>query len=176
MFLPLKVGSRIVCGSWKSGSQPTFGQMLGSLFGTLQNFVYIVACVTEIVFTLNPILAMSAATTWAVFDPGERVVGDRGHLRAACTCRPCSRPSSASAFAFATSPEMPWLGNGLNSKPPACVEALAPEARVDEVRGDAAVDRAAAREPHRVPVEHVARPPGGHRALSNGALRVFSAM
>ena len=62
--------SRIVCGSWKSGSQPTFGQMLGSFFGTLQNRVYIVACVTEIVFTLKPILARSAATTWAVFEPG----------------------------------------------------------------------------------------------------------
>src|SRR6185295_2678862 len=70
MFLPLNVTSRTVCGSWKSGSQPTFGQMFGSLFGTLQNRVYIVACVTEIVLTLKPILAMSAATTSAVFEPG----------------------------------------------------------------------------------------------------------
>src|SRR6188472_475003 len=70
MFSPLNVGSRIVCGSWKSGSHPTFGQMFGSFFGTLQNFVYMVACVTEIVLTLKPILARSAATTSAVFDPG----------------------------------------------------------------------------------------------------------
>ena len=32
--------------------------------------MYIVECVTEIVFTLEPILARSAATTWAVFEPG----------------------------------------------------------------------------------------------------------
>src|SRR4029077_12709479 len=43
MFFPLNVGSSSVCGSWKSASQPTFGQMFGSFFGTLQNFVYIAA-------------------------------------------------------------------------------------------------------------------------------------
>ena len=45
--------------------------MAGSLLGTLQNRVYIVECVTEIVLTLMPILARSAATTCAVFAPGE---------------------------------------------------------------------------------------------------------
>jgi len=67
---PENVTSRTACGSWKSGSQPTFGQMFGSFFGTLQNRVYIVECVTEIVFTLKPIRARSAATTCAVFEPG----------------------------------------------------------------------------------------------------------
>src|SRR3954454_5926077 len=46
MFLPLNVGSRYVCGSAKSFSQPTFGQMATLAFGTLQNFVYIDSCVT----------------------------------------------------------------------------------------------------------------------------------
>ena len=38
----------MACGSWKSGSQPTFGQTFGSFLGTLQYFVYMVECVTEI--------------------------------------------------------------------------------------------------------------------------------
>src|SRR5213594_4417478 len=117
MFFPLKVGSRIVCGSWKSGSHPTFGQMFGSFFGTLQNFVYMVACVTETVFTLKPILARSAATTWAVFDPG-------GVLSATCWIAgplyiPFEYPACfIIAFALATSPEKPALGNGLKVSPP----------------------------------------------------------
>jgi hypothetical protein len=67
---PANVTLRTACGSWKSGSQPTFGQMFGSFFGTLQYFVYIVECVTEIVFTWKPILARPAATTCAVLEPG----------------------------------------------------------------------------------------------------------
>src|SRR5262245_49911537 len=67
---PLNVTSRIACGSWKSGSQPTFGQMFGSLLGTPQKRVYIVECVTEIVRTFMPIFARSAATTCAVLEPG----------------------------------------------------------------------------------------------------------
>ena len=56
--------------------------MFGSFFGTLQNLVYIVECVTEIVLTLNPIFARSAATTWAVFEPGGVLSDDHRHLRA----------------------------------------------------------------------------------------------
>ena len=36
MFLPLKVGSSIVCGSAKSFSQPTFGQIATFADGVLQ--------------------------------------------------------------------------------------------------------------------------------------------
>src|SRR5579863_6817220 len=86
MFLPLNVGSSSVCGSWKSASQPTFGQMFGSLFGTLQNRVYMAACWTEIVFTFIPIFARLLATTAAVSDPG-------GELSATCvTCGPVYLP------------------------------------------------------------------------------------
>src|SRR5262249_24815197 len=70
MRWPLNVTSRTACGSWKSGSQPTFGQMFGSFFGTPQNRVYIAECVTEIILTFIPIFSRSPATTWAVFEPG----------------------------------------------------------------------------------------------------------
>src|SRR4029453_6075479 len=118
MFLPLNVTSRTVCGSWKSGSHPTVGQMFGSFFGTLQKRVYIVACVTEIVLTLMPILARSAATTSAVFEPG-------GVLSATwVSCAPVYMPVGLPAFrmfdfAIATSPAKPLLGNGSNEYPPA---------------------------------------------------------
>src|SRR4029453_4859778 len=121
MFLPLKVTSRIACGSWKSGNQPTFGQMFGSFFGTLQKRVYIVACVTEIVLTLMPILARSAATTSAVFEPG-------GVLSATwVSCGPVYMPFGYPALrvydlAIATSPAKPLLGNGSNEYPPACLK------------------------------------------------------
>ena len=60
--------------------------MFGSFFGTLQYFVYIVECVTEIVLTSKPIFARSAATTWAVFEPG-------GELSATIvTCGPLYMP------------------------------------------------------------------------------------
>src|SRR6266545_1376703 len=111
MFFPLNVGSRIVWGSWKSGSHPTFGQMSGSFAGTLQNFVYMVACVTETCFTLKPILAKSAATTLAVSDPG-------GVLSATIdTCGPLYVPPAYPAFvisalALATSRSCSGSGTG----------------------------------------------------------------
>src|SRR3954447_16445647 len=43
MFFPLKTGSSMVCGSAKSLSQPTLGQISGSFFGTAQNFENIVS-------------------------------------------------------------------------------------------------------------------------------------
>src|SRR5215472_420590 len=70
MFLPLKVGSSSVCGSWKSASQPTFGQMSGWFFGTLQNFVYIAVWSTKTGFTFIPIFARLLTTTCAVSLPG----------------------------------------------------------------------------------------------------------
>ncbi len=83
--------------------------------------MYIVECVTEIVFTSKPILAMSAATTCAVLEPG-------GELSATIvTCGPLYIPFAKpalriSAFAFATFPRKPALGNGSNPSPPACTK------------------------------------------------------
>ena len=119
MLFSANVTLRMACGSWKSGSQPTFGQMFGSFFGTLQYFVYIVACVTEIVLTSKPILAMSAATTCAVFEPG-------GELSATIvTCGPLYIPFAKPALRqHLPSPSRRsrgsrGLGNGLNPRPPA---------------------------------------------------------
>src|SRR5215213_9389730 len=69
MALPLNVGSSIDCGSGKSFSQPTLGQTSGSVFGTEQNFEYIVSRVTGRKLTLkpsfsNPSRARSAAVFW----------------------------------------------------------------------------------------------------------------
>src|SRR4051794_32961729 len=71
MFLPLNVGSSIDCGSGKSFSQPTLGQTSGSVFGTPQNFEYIVSRVTGRKLTLNPscwnaFSTRSAAAFWFV--------------------------------------------------------------------------------------------------------------
>src|SRR3954471_7528043 len=71
MFFPLKVGSSIDCGSAKSFSQPTLGQTSGSVFGTPQNFEYIVSRVTGRKLTLNPscwkaFSTRSAAPFWFV--------------------------------------------------------------------------------------------------------------
>src|SRR5436305_12343981 len=112
MFLPLKLASRSACGSWKSAIHPTFGQMLGAFFGTPQKRVYIAECWTEIVFTFMPIFARLFATTAAVFEPG-------GELSATCViCGPLYFPFLKPAFlsiawAFATSPELFLLANGL---------------------------------------------------------------
>src|SRR3954451_23423523 len=67
--LPLNVGSSIDCGSGKSFSQPTLGQTSGSVFGTEQNFEYIVSRVVGRKLTLKPsawnaFSARSAATFW----------------------------------------------------------------------------------------------------------------
>src|SRR5215210_4456015 len=62
MFFPLNVGPSIDCGSAKSFSQPTLGQTSGWVFGTLQNFEYIVSRVTGRKLTLKP-TACSAART-----------------------------------------------------------------------------------------------------------------
>ena len=70
MFLPLNVTSRIVCGRGSRAASPTFGQTFGSFFGSLQYFVYMVAWETDTRWVLMPILARSAATTWAVSEPG----------------------------------------------------------------------------------------------------------
>src|SRR3954452_10373331 len=71
MFLPLNVGSSIDCGSAKSFSQPTLGQTSGSVFGTPQNFEYIVSRVVGRKFTLKPSFwrasrTRSAAAFWLV--------------------------------------------------------------------------------------------------------------
>src|SRR3954447_3640723 len=63
MFLPLKTGSIIVCGSAKSLSQPTLGQISGSFFGTEQNFENIVSRVVVRKFTLNPTFCRLSRTT-----------------------------------------------------------------------------------------------------------------
>src|SRR3954452_3393588 len=54
MFFPLNVGSSIVCGSAKSFSQPTLGQIGVFAFGMPQYFEYIVSRVTGRKRTLNP--------------------------------------------------------------------------------------------------------------------------
>ena len=66
MFLPAKVGDRIVWGSAKSFSQPTFGQTATSADGVLQNFVYIVCCCTRRIWTLKPRASRFCLTTSAV--------------------------------------------------------------------------------------------------------------
>src|SRR5689334_21352833 len=70
MFFPLNVGSSTVCGSAKSFSQPTLGQMATFAFGTEQYFEYIVARSTASSLTLKPICwsedsAVSATFFWA---------------------------------------------------------------------------------------------------------------
>src|SRR5207302_4781233 len=127
MFLPLKFASRSACGSWKSASHPTFGQMFGAFFGTPQKRVYIAECWTEIVFTLMPIFARLFATTAAVFEHG-------GELSATCViCDPLYLPLLNPAFfsiacAFATSPESLFaVLNGSNPKPPAWLKPWLPK-------------------------------------------------
>ena len=71
MFLPLKVGSSIVCGSAKSLSQPTLGQMGVFDDGTLQNFEYMVSRDTALKVMPKPSFpklfrATSAAAFWFV--------------------------------------------------------------------------------------------------------------
>src|SRR4051812_11532951 len=69
MFLPLNVGSRIVWGSEKSFSQPTFGQIATFAAGELQYFVYIVWCWTWRRTMLKPMFLSCSAATWAVLAP-----------------------------------------------------------------------------------------------------------
>src|SRR3954449_5347569 len=65
MFFPLNVGSSIVCGSAKSFSQPTLGQIGVFAFGIPQYFEYIVSRVTGRNCTLNPRLFSEFRTTVA---------------------------------------------------------------------------------------------------------------
>ena len=67
MLSPLKVASSIVCGSLKSFSQPTFGQMITLAFGSPQNLVYIVSCVTRRSFGLKPSFSNCVAANSAPF-------------------------------------------------------------------------------------------------------------
>ena len=69
-FSPLNVGSSIDCPSLKSFSQPTLGQTSGALAGTLQNFVYMMSCVTFWKLTSKPISSSWLLNTSAVSDPG----------------------------------------------------------------------------------------------------------
>src|SRR3954447_6914365 len=78
--LPLKVGSSIDCGSGKSFSQPTLGQTSGSVFGTPQNFEYIVSRVVGRKLTLKPSAwnaasTRSAAAFWFVLLSATIVIG-----------------------------------------------------------------------------------------------------
>ena len=111
MFFPLNGTSRMACGSWKSGSQPTFGQMFGSFFGTLQYFVYMVAWVTETIRALMPILARSAATTLAVSDPGA-TLSPPSSPRGRCTSRRRSRRPSSSPSPWRRRPRSRGSGRG----------------------------------------------------------------
>src|SRR4051794_1131284 len=65
MFFPLNVGSSIVCGSLKSFSQPTLGQMGVLEVGTLQNFEYMVLRVTGLKSILKPSFSMLFRATCA---------------------------------------------------------------------------------------------------------------
>src|SRR3954471_21279883 len=80
MFFPLKVGSSIDCGSAKSFSQPTLGHTSVLLFGTPQNFAYIVSRVTGLKLTLKPSFwkasrTRSAAPFWLVLLSATIVIG-----------------------------------------------------------------------------------------------------
>ena len=74
MFLPLNTGSSIDCGSLKSLTNPTFGQMTTFAFGTLQNFVYSVSWGTIRKLSLKPSFSNWAAATSALFLPGSALV------------------------------------------------------------------------------------------------------
>src|ERR1051326_8973518 len=67
MFFPLNVGSSTVCGSAKSFSQPTLGQIATLAFGTLQNFEYIVLRSTARRLTLKPSDCIDCCATSATF-------------------------------------------------------------------------------------------------------------
>src|SRR3970040_1049386 len=116
MNLPLKVTSRSVTGSLKSGSQPTLGQISGWFFGTPQNLVYMASVVTALSLTSKPILARLAARILPWFT----AVGT--FETTAVTGGPVYVPSGYPAFRssplpFATLPLNPGLGKGVNSKP-----------------------------------------------------------
>src|SRR3954451_11935566 len=65
MFFPLNTGSIIVCGSAKSLSHPTLGQISGSLLGTAQNFENIVSRVVVRKLTWKPSFWRLFSTTCA---------------------------------------------------------------------------------------------------------------
>ena len=71
MFFPFSSGSVIDCESKKSLPQAMFGQNAGWLFGTWQNFEYIVACGTSVSCTLNPSCLICCTNVSAVSLAGE---------------------------------------------------------------------------------------------------------
>jgi hypothetical protein len=70
MFEPEKAGSRIVWGSAKSRSQPTFGQTSMLRAGTPQYFEYMTLWSTTVKFVLNPRLWTAELTSSASFCRG----------------------------------------------------------------------------------------------------------
>src|SRR3954468_18597090 len=68
--LPLNVGRSTDTGSGKSFCQPVLGQIGTFWAGTLQNFVYMVSCVTGRRVTLNPSFSNWSLATWACWAVG----------------------------------------------------------------------------------------------------------
>src|SRR5581483_9516209 len=70
MFFPLNVGSRTACGSGKSLSHPTDGQIATCLAGTLQNCVYMDEGGTDLNWMLSPSFVSWLSATCATFSAG----------------------------------------------------------------------------------------------------------